>query len=51
MNPKLQEEVVSFRMSKIIKSKLYKLADIEGMSVAAYLRHWISTEYDKKVKV
>ena len=48
MNARLQEEVISFRLSTIIKSKLYKLAEIEGMSVAAYLRHWISTEYDRK---
>jgi predicted DNA-binding protein len=50
MNPKLQSEIVSFRMSDIIKTKLNKLAGIEGMSLAAYMRHWISIEYDKKVK-
>lgn len=49
MNSKLQSEIVSFRMSEIIKTKLNKLAEIEGMSLAAYMRHWISTEYDRKV--
>jgi hypothetical protein len=36
-------------MSEIIKNKLDKLAEIEGMSLAAYMRHWISTEYNRKV--
>ena len=51
MNSKLQEGVVSFRLSEIIKAKLNKLAETEGMSVAAYLRHWISNEYDRKMKI
>lgn len=49
MNSKLQEKVISVRMSEIIKNKLDKLAEIEGMSLAAYMRHWISTEYNRKV--
>lgn len=50
MNTKLQEESFTFRLSGIIRDKLEMLAGNAGMSTAAYLRHFITTEYDKKIK-
>jgi predicted DNA-binding protein len=50
MNTKLQEESFTFRLSGIIRDKLENLASMEGMSTAAYLRYFITSEYDKKIK-
>jgi predicted DNA-binding protein len=51
MNTKLREESFTFRLSGIIRNKLEALAGKEGMSTAAYLRHFITTEYDKKINI
>lgn len=44
---KLQEKVIPFRSSMVIKNKLLKLAEYNGMSMAAYIRYFISKEYER----